>query len=152
MNSGRIRQELRVKCKEAWRDNWEDNINNIISISKDGKAFWRKINLSKGKNLIHTNYLKDPEGNKYCTDKDKCQLMEDTWKDVFRITEEDEANFDAAHSDHINSYINILEDIIKPHNSSNLTRLNNDYFYIRKIQLHEITRYLRQSKKKAPGE
>ncbi len=110
----RIRQEIRVKCKDAWRDNWEDNINNIISISKDGKAFWRNINLCKGKNLIHTNYLKDPEGNKYYTDKEKCQLMEDTWKDVFRITEKDEANFDAAHSEHINTYINIFEDIIKP--------------------------------------
>ncbi len=53
----RIRQELRIKCKEAWNQNWEDNINNIIHTSKDSKAFWNKINLSKGKNLIHTNYL-----------------------------------------------------------------------------------------------
>ncbi len=53
--------------------------------------------------------------------------MENTWKDVF--TEEDEANIDAAHSDHINTYINIFEDRIKPHNSSNLSRHNNDNFY-----------------------
>ncbi len=45
----RIRQELRAKCKEAWRQNWEENIENIISLSRDSKAFWRKINLSKGK-------------------------------------------------------------------------------------------------------
>ncbi len=43
----KIRQELRIKCKEAWRQNWEDNIDNIISISRDSKAFWDKINLSK---------------------------------------------------------------------------------------------------------
>ncbi len=54
----RIRQELRIKCKEAWNQNWEDNINNIIHTSKDSKAFWNKINLCKGKNLIHTNYLR----------------------------------------------------------------------------------------------
>ncbi len=99
----RIRQELRIKCKEAWNQNWEGNINNIIHTSKDSKAFWNKINLSKGKNLIHINYLKDPEGNKYYLDKGKCKLMERTWKDIFSITEEEEANFDVAHAEHINS-------------------------------------------------
>ncbi len=70
--------------------------------------------------------------------------MENTWTDVFRITEEDEANFEAAHSDHINTYICIFEDRIKPYNSSNLSRLKNDKFYTRKVQLHEINRYLKQ--------
>ena len=28
--------------------------------------------------------------------------MEQTWKDVFRISEEEENNFDKNHSDHIN--------------------------------------------------
>ncbi len=116
----RIRQKLRNKCKEAWRQNWEENIENIISLSRDSKAFWSKINLSKGKNLIHTNYLKDTEGNRYYTDKEKYDLMESTWKDVFRITEDDEVNFDAAHSKHINSYIDILRERVKPHNDSNL--------------------------------
>ncbi len=67
----KIRQELRIKCKEAWRQNWEENIDNIISLSRDSKDFWSKINLSKGKNLIHTNYLKDTEGNEYYTEKKK---------------------------------------------------------------------------------
>ncbi len=67
----RIIHELRIKYKVAWRQNWKDNISNTTSISKDGKAFWNKINLSTGKNLIHTNYLKDSEGDKYYTDNEK---------------------------------------------------------------------------------
>ena len=134
----RIRQELRIKCKDAWNQNWEDNINSIISISKNSKAFWNKIKVCKGKNLIHTNYLKDSDGNKYYLDKEKCDLMERTWKDIFRITEEEEANFDAAHSEHINSYINIFHDRLKPYNTSNLNRLNNENFYTRKIEKYEI--------------
>ena len=39
----RIRLELRVQCKDAWNQNWEDNINNIINTSRDSKAFWNKI-------------------------------------------------------------------------------------------------------------
>ncbi len=85
------------------------------------------------KNLIHTNYLKDPEGNKYYLDKEKCKLMERTWKDIFRITDEEEANFDVAHAEHINSYINIFQERINPYNVSNLSKLNNENFYTRKI-------------------
>ncbi len=35
----RIRQELKEKCKEAYNKNWEENINKIIEVSKDSKAF-----------------------------------------------------------------------------------------------------------------
>ena len=32
--------------------------------------------------------MKEQEGNKYYTDKEKCNLMEKTWESVFKITEE----------------------------------------------------------------
>ncbi len=50
--------------------------------------------------------MKDKDGNKFYTDKEKCQLMEQTWRNVFRITEE-ENGFDKNHSDPINQYINV---------------------------------------------
>ena len=78
--------------------------------------------------------------------------MESTWKNIFRITDEEEAEFDAAHSEHINTYINIFHNRFQPYNESNLSRLNNENFYIRKIEKYEIIRYLKKSKKKAPGE
>ncbi len=78
--------------------------------------------------------------------------MESTWKDIFRITEDGEVIFDAAHSEHINSYIDIFQERVKPHNDSNFNRLINDHFYTRKIELHEIKEYLKRSKRKAPGE
>ncbi len=49
--------------------------------------------------MTYTNYLKDSEGNKYYTNKEKCIVFENTWKDVFRITEEEEINFDNLHSE-----------------------------------------------------
>ena len=51
--------------------------------------------------------MKDFDGKKYFSDKEKCGLMEKTWRDVFRITEEEENYFDQQHSDHVNGYINI---------------------------------------------
>ncbi len=51
----------------------------------------------------------DEDGHRFYSDKEKCNLMEKSWKDIFRIREEDETNFDADHSNHINAYINIQQ-------------------------------------------
>ncbi len=110
----RIRHELREKCKDSHNKNWEENINKVMQMSKDSKAFWNKIKLLKGKKIIHANYMVDEDGNRYYSDKEKCNLMEKSWKDIFRITEEDETNFDADHSNHINTYINIQQHKITP--------------------------------------
>ena len=45
--------------------------------------------------------MKNTEGNKYYTDKEKYGLLESTWKDIFRITEDEEDLFDRDHSAHI---------------------------------------------------
>ncbi len=75
----RIRTELSELCKEAYNENWEDRIKYISDNTKNNKEFWNKIKLLKGKNATHTNYMKDKNGNKFFTDKEKCNLMEQTW-------------------------------------------------------------------------
>lgn len=40
--------------------------------------------------------------------------MEKSWRDIVRITEEDETNFDVDQSHHINTYIIIMQQIITP--------------------------------------
>ncbi len=117
---------MREKCKEAHTKNWNDKIN-IIETSRDTKAFWSRISLLKGRSTKHANYIEDKEGRRYYSDKEKCNTMENTWKDIFRKTEEYEANFDTIHSEHIDAYINIHRHRIQP--SSDLTRLDNNNFY-----------------------
>ncbi len=41
--------------------------------------------------------MKDEEGNKHFSDKEKCTLMVKSWRDIFKITKDDENNFDADH-------------------------------------------------------
>ncbi len=85
-----------------------DLIYNVLSgiwsdRTKLGKERGRNIEFGpsrygvKGKSRIYTNYLKDSEGNKHETDKEKCNTMESTWKEIFRIMEEDKDKFDVAH-------------------------------------------------------
>lgn len=76
--------------------------------------------------------------------------MEQTWRDVFRITEEEENNFDKDHSEHIDRYINANNNRVQSFPTANMNELNTD-FNTREITVEEIKGFIRRSKKKTPG-
>lgn len=82
--------------------------------------------------------MKDTEGNKYYTDNEKCGLWESTWKDIFRITEDEEDLFDRDHSAHIDSYININSQRVSAFPLSDQSRLNAENYHTGKIGKDEI--------------
>ncbi len=147
----RIKTELKERCKEAYSKNWENKINQLSSNSKNSKQFWNKIKVLKEKKESHTNYMKDTEGNKYFSNKEKCNLMEKTWKDVFKITEEEQNKFDKHHSDHTDGYINVNHNRVNSYQAVDINRLNTVSYHTREISLEEMKTYIRRSKKKAPG-
>ncbi len=93
----------------------------------------------------------DKDGNKFFTDKEKCNLVEQTWKDIFRITEVEENKFDKHHSDHIDGYINVNQDRVNTYQAVDLNRLNTGSYHTREISLEEIKTNIGRSKKKVPG-
>ncbi len=96
--------------------------------------------------------MEDNDGNKYFSEKEKCNLMEKMWKDVFRITEDEENHFDKDHSaEHIERYINVNNNRVKAYPTANSNRVNTEIYCIREITLEEIKTLIRRSKKKAPG-
>ena len=129
----RIKSELRIKCKEAYNNNWEHQINHISDNCKNRKEFWNKIKILKGKNTTYTNYMKDSEGKKHYTDKEKCNLMEQTGKNVFRISEQEENNFDKHHSELIDRFIQAKSNKVKPYPTVDLSRVNTEDFHSRKM-------------------
>ncbi len=147
----RIRQDLRDECKRENNKNWENSIDNIIKVSGDNKAFWQKIKQLKGNSSTHTNYLVDDQGKKYYTDAEKCITMENTWKNIFRISEEEEAAFDPQHSRHIDSYIKIHNNRITPYNNTDISRLSNACIYTRPVDNEEIKQHISRTKNRAPG-
>ncbi len=54
-----------------------------------------------------------------------------TWKDGFRITEEEEINFDQKHSEPIDRYINVYNYRESSYPTVNTNRLNTDNYYTR---------------------
>ncbi len=75
--------------------------------------------------------------------------MEKVWRDIFRITEDEEAKFGARHSHHIEAYIRLNEERVKPHQHVDLNRINN-MFYTRKIEEDKMIRLIKK-KNETPG-
>ncbi len=88
---------------------------------------------------------------KYFTDQEKCNLIEETWKNVFKITEKDENNFNKQHSDHIDRYITVNINRINSFPTANKERLNNENDFSREITLEEVKMYIRRARNKALG-
>ncbi len=87
--------------------------------------------------------MKDNEGNKYFTEE-KCDLMEQTWKDVFKITLEEDNDFHKQHSEHINRYITVNSNRVKSFPTANIERLDNENNLTREITL-EVKMYIRRT-------
>ncbi len=55
--------------------------------------------------------------------------MEKMWKDVIKITEEEENIFDKNNSDYIDGYINVNNNRVKTFPTVNTSRLNNERYH-----------------------
>ncbi len=77
--------------------------------------------------------MTDPEGNKYYTNEEKCDFMERTWRNIFRITEDEEAKDDAHHSDDTDVSIHVNHQRVSSYPITDLSRLSNENFHTREI-------------------
>ena len=74
-----------------------------------------------------------------------------TWKVVFKITEEDESNFDKQHSEHVDGYVHVNHYRLNTFPIVDLNRLNTEDYHTREITLNEMRTFIHKLKKKAFG-
>ena len=74
-----------------------------------------------------------------------------TWKVVFKITEEDESNFDKQHSEHVDGYVHVNHYRLNTFPIVDLNRLNTEDYHTREITLDKMRTFIRRSEKKTPG-
>ena len=146
-----LKNEMIRNCKDEYNKNWEKQINNVIRDSKETKTFWQNINRLRGKTIPKNSYLKDENGKEYHTDKEKCQIMQIIWSNIFRITEEEEQKFDRTHSEQIETFINENSQRIEHHGTINFDRLNENCCFTKPIKEDEVKTAIKRLKNKAPG-
>ena len=109
-----IRTSLQEKLREKYIEDWT-NIIKKLSLEKNPKKFWQSIKKLSGDNSRpKAQHLKDHENNNVYKPENKEQIFRNYWENkIFKITEEENANFDERHeilvTNHNENHTDILE-------------------------------------------
>ena len=88
---------------------------------------------------------------KLFNDESKLNRLRVVWQDIFKITEEENANYDIAHEERIMNYLEENYYRTQPYHLANLNRLNNEDSLIKPLQYFDMLRIIGNFKNKAPG-
>ena len=67
-----------------------------------------------GSNKIEAPYLMNSNGDKLYTDEDKEREYRNMWRNIFRIDDRDNVDFDQLHERNVKNFINFHEFHITP--------------------------------------
>ena len=149
-----IQEQLILENNRLITQFWQNKILELNEKYKDQAQFWREFKKIQGsKGGQEAPYLIDREdNNKRCySDEEKHRLYNKTWKNVFRITPEENAKFDANHEIIINSFIQNNLYRTKPYELANTRRLNPNSYLTKPITSQQIKNIIHHFKRRAPG-
>lgn len=118
---------------------------------KDPKLFWRNINKLKGNKTQQNQYLQI-NNTKITNDKDKEETHRGIWKEVFKITPEENAEYDIDKEEEVERYLNANEEKITTYQRSDLNRLQGAYNIDTLITQDEIKTIMNTFKNNTLGE
>ena len=74
------------------------------------------------------------------------------WKNIFKISDEENANFDLTNEQLVKNFIEANKHRIEPYQFANRNRLNNNDLLTKELTYNEMMTIIRNFKNKAPGE
>ena len=111
------------ECKWLW---WEEQIMKIEEAAKDNKRFWKQIDRLSGKKRQQTPFLKYKENGieKIAkTDEEKTEISTRMWKEIYKITPEENKQFDEETERRVNQTIESNADKLLPKRTINLNEI-----------------------------
>lgn len=127
-------------------EEWNRLIDNINE-TDDSKTFWRQINQVDEKEKTKTPYVKDKNGNKIYGNDKKETAFRNIWRKVFKITEEENENYNQDNENTIKEWMQDKINDTVPNEPVELDRTPNE----KKISEAELLHSLRKFKEKTPG-
>ena len=149
----RILQEgIKVENIRLYDECWERLIKKLEIDSKDPKKFWDQVKrLMGGKGNGPASYVWDENRGKLFDDESKLNRFRVVWKDIFKITEEENANYDIVHEERIMNHLAENHYRTQPYRLANLNRLNDEDPLTRPLHYFDMLRIINNFKNKAPG-
>ena len=146
-----LQEELKEESKLLYIQHWNKLVEDTEIEYNNPKKFWSRIKRLLGTKLPSIPYLLDERNNKVFDNKEKERIFRSFWENIFKISPEDNQNFDRQHEILVESFINENQDRVKPYPSANMERLDINNPLIRPIEEWEIKAIIKNFKNKAPG-
>lgn len=113
---------LKNEAERIRNDDWERQMTTTAEKYKDPKTFWRNINKLKGNKTQHDQYLQI-NNTKITNEKGKEEAHRGIWKEVFKITPQENAEYDMDKEEEVDKYLDANEEKITIYQRSDLNRL-----------------------------
>ena len=134
-----LQEELKRENIRLFNEKWEEMICKLQAKIKDPKMFWDGIRrLMGGKNTTLPTYVYDEQGGKITEKEAKLDRFIEVWKNIFKITDEENANFDLTNEQLVTNFIEENEHRIEPYQLANRNRLNNNDPLTKELTYNEI--------------
>lgn len=137
-----LQDSYRIQKIEEW-----DTLIERIDENTDPKNFWKLVKMVNGKEKIKAPYVKDVSGEKLYDDKEQELAFRNIWKKVFKISEEENEEFDLEHEEEICDWLRGRINDITPKDVINMEALSHND----RITKGELLHNLRKFKEKTPG-
>ena len=147
-----IQEEINKEANRMENEKWENDVMKLNDKHKnDPIRFWEGIEKMLGKERPNIPYLIGPNGEKIEEEDDQIRLLTNTWGKTFKISDEENRDFDANNEELVNNFINNNRERITPYVNPDLSRLSEDNYLISEITMEEIINTLKSFKNRAPG-
>lgn len=141
-----IRTELQEEYRTMNNEMWND-ITQKLSHEKDPKKFWTSIKKLQGNtNKAKATYIRDHQDNKIHTEQGREEIFRRYWQNIFRITDEENEDFDEEHEEEIKQALEQNKEKLQTHTIKRKPNIN-------EIQVtnEELIQAIAKQKHKTPG-
>ena len=148
-----IQEQLKEESKRLYTEMWNNKIQKVNSTYNDPAKFWGDIKVLMGGKGIENSYILDANNTKIHEPKDKEKEFRSIWTNVFKITDEENQNFDQDNETMVTEYLNEHQQQMQPYPFADLSRLDPNNYLIKPVTTFDIISTIKEFKiNKAPEE
>ena len=147
-----IQEIIKEEATRLNNQKWSETIDKLQDCYGDSAKFWGKIRKLMGGRQVTVPYILDSRGNKITDDINKEEKFREIWMNIFRISDEENANFDADLDRRVTEFMDRNDYRITPFEHADLDRLDPTNYMTRPTNRQELRRIINDFKNgRAPG-
>ena len=148
-----IQEQSKEESIRLNNEMWNNKIQQVNSLYKDPAKFWDNVKLLMGGKGIKNSYILDRNHTKLHEPCDKEREFRSIWRNVFRISDEENQNFDHNNEILVTDYLNEHLEQTQPYPFTDLSRLDPNNSLTKPVTRYDIISTIKEFKNnKAPGE